>query len=526
MSDFPSRSTEMRSCLQRSAARLGALSRDERGTISLLSVVTIFVLTIVLGMVINAGRNVDEKVRMQSAADAASYSGGVVIARGLNALAFTNHLEAEIFALTAYMRAARDAGPDKDPTTLNFENSILDAWNTIGGIFARSSFPKFAALGPAIQQKVPLERDLVKTFLQMSERHSLLVLPALESILGDPNDPQGGVIPRFQRMVVLTTPQAAQMAAGEVARMHGSLISTGKLSGLEKLHGRQPLSAVFWRTNVTPIATGSEQAAQTRTLPVVDPSPGGPDAAASGDYLELAQCQRRSWAHSLRIMWNQYLLNPFYRGIPAGPGGAVSGKMSSLYWIWDIYTCGQLNKLLDDYRGTNLPYVFAVPNNAFAGQAQQCQLDCNCVISRYQNLMLQNVNQQFLEQRHTFIGVVYWPWMQQKSPVFFRYPLATDSIAFAQTSVFIPKARFACCPWYTQMWAGAPPQLHSSNNYENWPPFWDLTNQNWIAKLVPATSDSVAAILQSPQSQQFAPGVRTPNFGGLSSGDLRTINTH
>src|SRR5262245_23198502 len=111
------------------ASRLRALPRDERGTISVMSVITIFALTLLLGMVINAGRQVDEKIRLQNAADAAAYSGGAVMARGLNALAFSNHLEAEVFALVAYMRAGRDAGPGKDPTTLNFENSILAAWN-------------------------------------------------------------------------------------------------------------------------------------------------------------------------------------------------------------------------------------------------------------------------------------------------------------------------------------------------------------------------------------------------------------
>src|SRR5579862_6413257 len=92
-------------------SRLAALHRDERGVISILSVFIIFVLTIVLGMVINAGRQVDEKIRMQNAADAATFSGAVVMSRGYNALAFSNHVEAEVFALTAYMRAGRDMGP-------------------------------------------------------------------------------------------------------------------------------------------------------------------------------------------------------------------------------------------------------------------------------------------------------------------------------------------------------------------------------------------------------------------------------
>ncbi|MCH8310257.1 MAG: hypothetical protein IIB17_07150, partial [Chloroflexi bacterium] len=62
----------------------------------------------VLGMVINSGLQVDHKVKMQNAADASAYSGGVVLARGMNTLAFTNHLLFDVFALTAYMREARD----------------------------------------------------------------------------------------------------------------------------------------------------------------------------------------------------------------------------------------------------------------------------------------------------------------------------------------------------------------------------------------------------------------------------------
>src|SRR5579872_1989499 len=101
---------------RRLVARLTALPRDERGTISILSVITIFVLAIVLGMVINAGRQVDEKVRMQNAADAATFSGAVAIARGYNALAFANHVEAEVFALTAYWRTgASMSGVPHDP---------------------------------------------------------------------------------------------------------------------------------------------------------------------------------------------------------------------------------------------------------------------------------------------------------------------------------------------------------------------------------------------------------------------------
>ena len=61
-----------------------ALHRDERGVISILTVFAMLMLTALLGMVMNVGRQVDGKIRMQNAADAAAYSGGVVLARGMN----------------------------------------------------------------------------------------------------------------------------------------------------------------------------------------------------------------------------------------------------------------------------------------------------------------------------------------------------------------------------------------------------------------------------------------------------------
>ena len=57
-------------------------SRDERGSISIVSVFAVLFLAMLLGMVMNVGRHVDGKLRMQNAADAAAYSGGVVLGAG------------------------------------------------------------------------------------------------------------------------------------------------------------------------------------------------------------------------------------------------------------------------------------------------------------------------------------------------------------------------------------------------------------------------------------------------------------
>ncbi len=74
---------------------------------SIVSVFAVLFLAMLLGMVMNVGRHVDGKIRMQNAADSAAYSSGVVLARGMNSLAFTNHLLCDVFALTAVLREAQ-----------------------------------------------------------------------------------------------------------------------------------------------------------------------------------------------------------------------------------------------------------------------------------------------------------------------------------------------------------------------------------------------------------------------------------
>ena len=117
--------------------------RDQRGTISIVSVFAVLLLTMLLGMLMNVGRQVDGKIRMQNAADAAAYSGGLVLTRGMNDLAFTNHLLADVFALTAFMREARDQNAK------SLVPGILTAWENVGAVFGGSRFQKFSALGPA-----------------------------------------------------------------------------------------------------------------------------------------------------------------------------------------------------------------------------------------------------------------------------------------------------------------------------------------------------------------------------------------
>ena len=183
----------------------GRIHRDERGTISIITVFAVMLLTMVLGMVMNVGRQVDGKIRMQNSADAAAYSGGLVLTRGMNDLAFTNHLLSEVFAMTALMREARDRNSE------SYVPEILAAWEKVGPVFSGSRFPKFKALGPAIVQKVPREQQLVTTFSDWVAELSQRVLPLMEGILAEE------AIPKYQRAVVEAFPDIAQTATEQIA---------------------------------------------------------------------------------------------------------------------------------------------------------------------------------------------------------------------------------------------------------------------------------------------------------------------
>jgi len=79
--------------------------RDESGVISLLTVFVLLGLTMMLLAMINIAKQIDAKVRRQNAVDAATRSAASTVARGMNAVAFANHLEADVFAIAALLSA-------------------------------------------------------------------------------------------------------------------------------------------------------------------------------------------------------------------------------------------------------------------------------------------------------------------------------------------------------------------------------------------------------------------------------------
>ena len=184
--------------------------REERGSIGIASLFGLLLLVILLGMVMNAGRQVDQKIKLQNAADAATYSGCVVLTRGMNTLAFTNHFLCDVFALTAYMREARDRQAE------SLTPQILDDWALVGPFMSTAEYPPFAELGQAITEKNPGERELVRSFGEWAAAASEMMLPVLEDILANQR------VPEFQRALVQTTPGLAQAAMQEVAARHGA----------------------------------------------------------------------------------------------------------------------------------------------------------------------------------------------------------------------------------------------------------------------------------------------------------------
>jgi hypothetical protein len=469
------------------------LHRDQDGTISIITVFATLMLTMLLGMVMNTGRHVDDKIRMQNAADAAAYSGGVVMARAMNTVAFTNHLLCDVFAVTATLREGRDRNSE------SYIPRILDAWTKVGQAFAGSGFAKFQALGSAIQQEVPREAEMVRTYGQWASSVSSLVLPLMEDILSQE------LIPKYQRAVVEAFPDIAQTAAMQAAQRNS-----------QPDHGRGNMLGVLWRTNGQPVGTGDEST--DRTLPVVDPvldsQPNQPQ------YLDAARAQRAMLAKQYLDHWNNVNMIGFDR----------LAKMTQFGALWRTFTCGYLDKLLNqDYPNSNLPFVIY-------------PLDISTLSDR----------NQYLEKYCTFISVVYWRKLPEMMPGLFKNPVEPDAQTYAEVHMFVPRPRLVWA-WNRQVSGGpddillgavpgqsatlqlddgGPPTASGPGHWyvvrSGVPADWSLLNQSWNCQLAPATQSALAAILQTkpPLAAFDGQDLKMPNLGGLTSDDIQRISSH
>lgn len=497
-----------------STRKLRTLYRDERGTISILSVITLLMLTMLLGMILNVGEQIDDKIKLQNAADAATYSSAVVVARGMNTVAFTNHLLSETFALTAYFREGRDRHAE------SMVPPILDAWEKIVPQLAKSQFELIKDIQPAVKPKVAMERRLVKAFGEMTALKSRLLLPALESILGAPEDnnrtanadlgqPRAGaaashLIPEFQRAVVLAVPASAAAISQEITRRNASS------------RKQAPPQCVLWNSHTVPVQSFNQTDPYQRLIPGLDPSFEGPDYALlkpweAPIYQQRAASIRFSLADKYLLQWNfdrDFDLGPFNRE-HYHEGGRVSAKMSRFVNIWHGFTCGKLHHLLNvEFPTTNLPHMLRLRP---AGMSQQ----------------------QYLENEFTFTGAIYRAQRKPTMPGMYRTAMTGDAIAFTRASLYIPRPRYVTWPGCPRFYGVSTDRYDVSSctetpTYDGWPgaPWdWTLHTQNWAAKIMPTSAESTVDLLQT-NPQPYAQGVQLPNFRSIQVEDLKAINTH
>jgi hypothetical protein len=536
---------------------------DERGSISIVTVFTLLMFTMIMVMIVNVGTHIDDKLKMQNASDAATYSGGVVLARGMNGLAFTNHLLSDVFAMTAFLREGRDRNAE------SFAPQVLDAWTFAGETLSRAPLPKFAELGAAIVDKVPKEQEAVTAYGELTAAASEISLPVFEHILEEQ------LIGEFQRSLLQTVPQLAQSVADEVARRHG-LLGPSSQEGSSTLgttyeQERGSQRAVLWRTSVLPVAFGDESDPLLRTLPAVDPDPfqnDYPQLLDADIYLELALRQRRSLARKFLNDWNFDRLRLFNH----------DAKMSTYFHLWRIATCGQLERLLNiEYPVTNVPIMLRFteidePMERLIRQAENPDENTRLTRRRDDHFpwVMDNLRQlidldDYIEGNFHFVGVTYRRHRRELGPGLFSNPLNSDADAqtFSQISLFVPRPRkrlhHVGDPSLTpdngsgsdevslggtfgftsllEVPRNRPPAVELPDNdslervvrerwlLENYPTHWDLLNQNWMVQLVPATAQRLPEILQTNPGGDFA-DIRLPNYGETENNMLKRVNTH
>lgn len=270
------------------------LHRDESGALSILTVFMMFVFTILLMMIVNIASHTDDKLRMQNAADAAAYSGGVVLARGMNAIAFSNHLLADVLGVTAFLREERDK-------------------NNASATYA---------------------------------------LPIFEHILKEE------LISQFQQSVVENIPNLAQQTTDEVAWRHGLTaknIQNLEIGSSLLPSKRSKQLGALWKSNAILVGQPDEADPLQRSLPVIDPSPLHEDFNTIPNanlYLERAIEERKMWATYYWERWTWKKAQKFGQNanlLQVGDSNDSTTSENYLEEILDEYPKSNLPMLL---RGT------------------------------------------------------------------------------------------------------------------------------------------------------------------------------
>ena len=550
--------TRLRRTIETACSEFGRIHSDQRGSISIISVFVLMMFTMLMIMIVNIGTHVDDKLKMQNAVDASTYSGGLVLARGMNSLAYTNHLLCDVFALTAFLREA--SGRNAEQLVLGNDQlgieGILSAWDQTADVLMISRFQKFADIGRAVDNRVPKEYDTVLAYAEMNAAAAEMTLPVFEYILSE------RLIGHYQRAIIQTLPEVAQAATDEVARRHGLLgRSTQEGSSqsqmrYEQERGRQ--FGVLWNTNATPVWYEDESNPMTRTLPAIDPDPNEQDFPQLVDadrYMAQSLEQRRNLSNTYLRQWNFDRLRLF----------RYEARMNLFFYLWRIATCGHLDQLLNfEYPTTNLPIVMRHLENG-DGMERVIRRAENMLrplrtLSRRRDpdhpIVMDNIRQQmdlneYIDRDFHFVGVAYRRHRNEIGPGLFENPMARNSDAqtFAQVRIFIPRPRkvlnFVSNNPNSDLGLGGtygftstielsrgevspatrPDPSDKRWGLEGWPTHWDLLNQNWMVQLVPATTPTLNYILSGNPGGELE-GFRPPDYSGANSRTLKRINHH
>ena len=470
---------------------------------SIITVFTLFMFTVIIIMIGNISANLDNKLGMQNAADASVYSGSVVVARGMNTISFANHLICDVASLVAFLREGRDNNmiPESGPPLYQ---TLLDEWEkqiprlTKEGT-QEPTFPKFKRAGKALEGIHPIEESFLPLFSESMSQLSDQYLEILETILAEE------MIPQFQQEVILQTDQITAQVVNEVAYRHGKDSKSGS---------QGPQAGVLWRLRSgygpEPVGYGSQYHPLERVMPAVDPSPVHIDYGQLPDgdlYYQDALEERRQMTKWRLMQWNNAkmaILDSEFQ----------LGQFANL---WRILTYMQLVKLLDEYPQTNLPIMIR-HNETESKELQRAKPT--------------PTRNQHLEENFHFVATVHRHHYPDQAKGIFKNRMkeVSDGVTFAQVSVFLPggrRVRTGTDDLGRPVWGSD----------GKGPRHWDLWNQNWTSKLVPATSEMIPLILQtSPPTSQGQQGYRALNLSGFNStpsgtgtgsmSEINKVNTH
>ncbi len=380
------------------------LHSDESGVISLLTVFIMLGCTWLLLWVLNSAKQLDSKVRLQDAADTAGQSGVGILARGMNAIAFANQLEADLLAAVAVMQAA--------PGTPAASSPLVD-----------------------------------------------MLLPVFQEILAGQSGqlPSQRPIPAFRSDIVRRIPSLADVVTRNVARANGLWRGPSAANSPDGPQG--PLYVQLWSTTGRPIGQGSEDDPYSRTLPVLDASPSGPDARFLADPVQELDRARQEREQLVR-----HYLRPWALDVAGGDQVVADLLINRAQ--------RPLRLLLDGlYRDSNLPLI----------------------------LRSSSTGRRELERDLMYVSVAYRLHPRTTAALMFRNPNASraPAMAFGQLQLFLPRQRYVCCPWTETRFDPRTGEPHTVVFTDGWPGDWSASTQNWQAKLVPATAPAISAILSS-----------------------------